>query len=157
MPLEKQVAQILTRRQLTLAVAESCSGGLLSHRLTNIPGSSQFFLLGLVTYANSAKMKLLGVPPSLLGKQGTVSLSVAKKMAQGIRRILRTDLGVAVTGIAGPGGSTPAKPVGLTFIAISSSSRTVCSRFQFRGSRQTIKRLSAESAMTMILDFLKNQ
>jgi nicotinamide-nucleotide amidase len=116
--LETVVGRLLGERRLTLAVAESCTGGLVAHRLTNVPGSSAYFERGLVTYSNRAKTEVLGVPEDLLAAKGAVSMEVTEAMAAGVRRLARTDLGAAVTGIAGPSGGTPEKPVGLTYIAL---------------------------------------
>ena len=123
--LEYAVAKLLWEKGKTLALAESCSGGLLSHRLTNIPDSSKYFLAGLVTYSNEAKINILGVNPELIASLGAVSNEVAREMASGVRRDCHEDIGLGITGIAGPGGETPGKPVGLTYIALESD------RFQF--------------------------
>src|SRR3990167_3696143 len=118
MLIEKKIAQLLTAQKKTLSVAESCSGGLLCQRLTNIPGSSCFLKLGLVVYSNDAKIKFLKIFPQTLKKHGAVSQIVARQMAENVRKIFQTDFGIAITGIAGPGGGSVAKPVGLTFIAL---------------------------------------
>ncbi len=154
MRLERKVARGLTVRNKTLAVAESCSGGLLSHRITNVPGSSKFFKLALITYHDQAKIKLLKIPPAVLKRYGAVSQPVARRMAESVRRILRTDLGIGITGIAGPSGGTPEKPVGLTFIAISSTTKTVVRKFRFRGGRPAIKSQAATQALRMLCTFL---
>jgi nicotinamide-nucleotide amidase len=128
-------------------VAESCSGGLLCHRLTNVPGSSDYFLEGVVAYSNEAKASLLAVPPSLLAKHGAVSFEVAQAMARGIRRRAGSDYGLAVTGIAGPAGNRPRKPVGLVFIALSSAEGTEVRVNLFPGSRHQVKFQSAQNAL----------
>ena len=155
MSVEKKAARLLIHRKKTLSIAESCTGGGLSHRLTNIAGSSHFFKLGLVVYSNEAKIKFLKVPSPLLIKHGAVSKEVAKHMAQAVRKILQTDFGIAVTGIAGPGGSTRNKPVGLTFIALSTKNETVCEQFIFKGNRLNIKSQAATQALTMLLKILE--
>src|SRR5574341_1389576 len=109
-PLEVQIGVILTQRGLTLAAAESCTGGLVSHRLTDVPGSSVYFLGGIVAYANQAKIELLGVKESTLASHGAVSQEAVLEMALGVRQALHADIGVATSGIAGPGGATPSKP-----------------------------------------------
>src|SRR5271169_512644 len=111
MRLEQKIFKKYLQRAQTLAVAESCTGGLIGDRLTNIAGASAFFLLGIIAYDNAAKTKILGVPAILLKKHGAVSSSAAKAMAQGVRKILKTDYGLSVTGIAGPGGGSKDKPV----------------------------------------------
>src|SRR6266567_3351199 len=117
--LEARVGQVLLQRNLTLAVAESCTGGLIGHRLTNVPGSSSYFLGGIISYSYDAKERLLGVSHASLYDFGAVSEQTAREMARGARRALGADVAVSVTGIAGPGGALPGKPVGLTWIALS--------------------------------------
>lgn len=151
------VARRLKERQLTIGVAESCTGGLISHMLTNIPGSSSYYERGVVVYSNEAKMELLKVPPALLAKYGAVSREVAVAMATGVREIARTDLGLAVTGIAGPEGGTPEKPVGLVFIALASADSVECKRFTFPGDRLSNKNRAAMAALDMIYEFLKRR
>ena len=122
--LQHVVVDELTRRGRTLATAESCTGGLLASLITDVPGASAVFHAGVVTYANEAKTRLLGVPPELLARVGAVSPEVARRMAEGVRRRHGSDWGVGITGIAGPGGGTPAKPVGLVYIALSGADGT---------------------------------
>ena len=150
MHLEQKVSKVFTQGQKTLAIAESCTGGLIGHRLTNIPGASAFFLLGIIAYDNAAKTSLLGVPPALLKKHGAVSAPVASAMAQGIRKILKTTYGLSVTGIAGPGGGSKTKPVGLVFIGLSSSQGTVVKKLKFKGTRLAIKKAAAQTALKML-------
>ena len=154
MSLEQRVAKILTRKKMTLSTAESCSGGLLAHRLTNIPGSSNFFKMGVITYANDAKQKLLRVPARFLKNYGAVSAEVALAMAEGVRRILKTDFGVAITGIAGPTGATKNKPVGLVFIAVSAKQRCLCKKFLLKGKRIKIKSSAITRALRLLLTLL---
>ena len=156
MTLEEKVAQALISHQKTLAVAESCTGGLLTHRLTNIPGSSNFLKLGIVTYSNESKKKLLGVSSRTLRHHGAVSSQTAIAMAKGIRLIHKTDFGIGITGIAGPTGGTKKKPVGLTFIAIQTPQETLCLKYLFRKKRSGIKSQAATSAMKLLLDFFYN-
>ena len=152
----KTITKLLTARKLTLATAESCTGGLISHTLTNIPGSSTFYLGGVIAYANDIKARFLGVRNDLIAKHGAVSEPVAKAMALGIQKKARADIGIAVTGIAGPTGGSKTKPVGLVFIAVSSLRKIEVKRFVFRGSRLSVKRQAAEAAMALIEETLKD-
>jgi len=155
--LEVQIGRLLTARGLTLAVAESCTGGLICHRLTNVPGSSAYFLGGVVSYANSAKEELLGVSRSTLERFGAVSAETAVSMAQGVRRRFGADISVAVTGIAGPTGGTPEKPVGLTYVALDTVQGTYWERHVWSGDRLANKESSAQAALIMLLTYLKEQ
>ena len=146
--LEGKVGELLGAR--TLAVAESCTGGLIGHRLTQVAGSSEYFLEGAVTYSNAAKTARLGLEPELLQRHGAVSREVALAMADGIRRTSGADIGLAVTGIAGPGGGTPEKPVGLTFIALSDASGNICKKFLFHQSRSFNKERAAQAALNLL-------
>jgi nicotinamide-nucleotide amidase len=148
--LEEVVGTLLRKKKQTLAVAESCTGGLLSHRLTNIPGSSDYFLEAAVSYSNAAKADLLGVPPALIEKHGAVSSSVARAMARGIRRRARADYALAITGIAGPGGGSPEKPVGVVFIALAWETGTEVRKSLFLGKRDQVKFQSAQRALDML-------
>ncbi len=148
--LEEVVGNMLREKKETLAVAESCSGGLLSHRLTNVPGSSDYFLEGIVVYSNGAKTDVLAVSPSLLAKHGAVSFEAARAMARGIRQRARASYGLAITGIAGPAGGTLRKPVGLVFVALDSSEGTEVEKNLFLGSRQQIKFQSTQKALDML-------
>ncbi len=150
-PLEKVVGDLFRRKKATLATAESCTGGMLSSRLTDIPGSSDFLLEGIVSYSNEAKQRDLGVPADMLKKHGAVSEPVARAMAQGIRERAGATWGVGITGIAGPRGGTTAKPVGLVYIALSSKNRSFCHPYHFRGSRQSVR----ERAVLAALDLLR--
>jgi len=153
--LEKQVAQSLIHQKKTLAIAESCSGGLLSHRLTNISGSSSFLMASLVTYSYESKTKLLKVPATLLKKHGAVSSKVASLMAQNVRKLFKTDFGIGITGIAGPTGGTKTKPVGLVFIALSTKSATKCLKCHFRGTRMQVKTQTTTQALKLLSLYLK--
>jgi len=148
--LESVVLEMLKARHLTLALGESCTGGLIANRLTDVPGSSEAFLMGVVAYSNEAKMKLLGVSEDLLRTHGAVSDPVARAMAEGARRAGGADIGIGVTGIAGPAGATPEKPVGLVYIALSSDRGTVSEQSHFIGTRLDIKRRSAHSAFALL-------
>jgi nicotinamide-nucleotide amidase len=148
--LEQVVVRLLTEHQKTLAVAESCSGGLIAKRLTDIPDASHVFGLGLVTYSNEAKTQLLGVPADLIARVGAVSPEVARQMAEGARRAGSADLGVSVTGIAGPGGGTPAKPVGTVHIGLAWDGGAISEHHQFLGRRGDISYRAAQAALALV-------
>jgi len=152
--LEGVVAALLGRKKLTLALAESCTGGLLADRLTNVPGSSVFFERGIVTYSNASKEELLLVPPAVIRQHGAVSQETAVLMAEGVRKTACTDLGLAVTGIAGPDGGTEAKPVGTVFIALADGKNTLCRQFAFRWDRRRIKVNASQWALLMLKNYL---
>jgi len=144
----------LKKQGMTIATAESCTGGLIAHALTNISGSSDYFDRGVVSYTNKSKIELLGVPEVLIKKHGAVSEEVAKAMADGIRKKSKVDIGLATTGIAGPTGGTKDKPVGLVYIAVSNSDRTLVKKFQFTGNRLENKESTCNAALVMLLDSL---
>jgi nicotinamide-nucleotide amidase len=148
--MEEVVALKLTVGGYTVATAESCTGGLLAQRLTDIPGSSKYFVEGVVTYANDAKTRTLGVEPMLLLEYGAVSAEVAEAMAEGIRERAGTDFGLAITGIAGPGGGTEEKPVGTVFIAISSEAGTEHRKLKLPGDRHLIRWRSSQAALELL-------
>jgi len=152
--LEVLIGQTLTTHRLTLAAAESCTGGLVSHRLTNVPGSSAYFLGGVVAYAYDVKEQVLGVDHATLYGQGAVSEAVARQMAQGVRRALHADIGIAITGIAGPGGAQPGKPVGLTYIALAAPDAETAERYVWAGDREANKAQSAEAALALVHAYL---
>jgi len=138
----------------TLATAESCTGGLVAHLITEVPGSSAYFLGGLVTYADRVKTDLADVPPPVLEAHGAVSAQVAVAMAEGARRRLGVDVAVAVTGVAGPDGGTDAKPVGLTYVAVADGNGDIVRRHQWSGDRAGNKRASAAAALSLVLERL---
>jgi nicotinamide-nucleotide amidase len=148
--LEMKIVRCLTERKQTLAVAESCTGGYISHRLTNVPGASAIFSSGLVTYSNEAKQLFLGVHAETLAQHGAVSEPVAREMAEGARRASRTDYAVAVTGIAGPGGGTPEKPVGTVFIAVASAGEARVLRQFNPGERLAFKQITSQQALEQL-------
>jgi nicotinamide-nucleotide amidase len=148
--LEDVVGALLRARGLTVACAESCTGGLIGHRLTDVPGSSDYFLESAVVYSNRAKVRRLGVPATLVDRHGAVSAVVARAMAAGIRRTSGADIGVAVTGIAGPGGGSARKPVGLVYIALSRARGTRVERHLFFGGRRQVKFQSSQKALDMM-------
>ncbi len=153
-PLEVRVGALLRRRGLTLSTAESCSGGLLGHRLTNVAGSSDYYLGGVIAYANAAKVSLLRVDAELLAREGAVSAAVALQMAAGARRRLRADIGLATTGIAGPGGGSAEKPVGLVYIALAGRGVELVERHVWPCDRLGNKEATAQRALEMLLDYL---
>lgn len=152
--LELAVARLLWEQGKTIALAESCSGGLLCHRLTNIPDSSRYLLAGLVTYSNEAKINILGVDPAVIAVKGAVSAKVAEMMAAGVRRLCRADIGVGITGVAGPGGGTPQKPVGLTYIALEAENLKLVQRYEYWGSRLDIKERASQAALHLLRLYL---
>ncbi|MDD5115492.1 MAG: CinA family protein [Candidatus Omnitrophica bacterium] len=134
----------------TVAVAESCSGGLLSAELTRNPGASAYFLLGVTSYSNSSKRSILKIPAGLICSYGAVSPQVAVSMAKAIRKIAKADFGIGITGIAGPSGATPGKPVGTVFICLSLKKTDICRKFFFRGSRNEIRRKTVREALRLL-------
>ena len=150
----KTVGELLNRAGLSLAVAESCTGGLIGHLITDVPGSSRYFLGGVIAYHDSVKISLLGVPADLISEHGAVSAECALAMARGVRTSTGSGMGVAVTGIAGPDGGTPAKPVGTVFIALVADGFEKVERFQWTSDRTGNKQRSAEAALDMIIDYL---
>ena len=152
--LETQIGRLLRERSLKLATAESCTGGLIGNRLTDIPGSSEYFLGGVVAYAYEAKAALLGVSWDTLNSRGAVSQETALEMAHGVRGALTADVAVSVTGIAGPGGGTAEKPVGTTWIGLVAKEGEWTRFFQFLGDRGQNKASSANAALQMLLDYL---
>ena len=148
--LEEVVGMYLVIKQRTVSVAESCTGGLVSERLTRIPGSSNFFLGGVVCYSNELKTALAGVPPQLIETHGAVSGPVAQALAEGIRRRAGAFFGVSITGIAGPGGGSPEKPVGTVFIALADGQSTVVREFRFPGDRERIRLWASQAALELI-------
>jgi len=148
--LELVVGRLLLERRLTLAVAESCTGGLLGHRLTNVPGSSAYFERGVLVYSNRAKEELLGVPAEILRVQGAVSAPCAEAMVRGVCERAGTPCGLAITGIAGPEGGTAAKPVGTVFVALAVPGGVSSRRFRFAGDRASVKWQSTQAAFDML-------
>jgi nicotinamide-nucleotide amidase len=148
--LEEVVGMYLVMKRKTVAVAESCTGGLVAERLTRVAGSSAFFLGGVVCYSNELKTRLVGVPPELITALGAVSKPVAQTLAEGVRRRTGAAIGLAITGIAGPGGGTPEKPVGLVFIALADERSTEVRQFQFPGDRERVRTWSSVAALEMI-------
>ncbi len=154
--LEEILGDLLRERRATISLAESCTGGLAASRLTDVPGSSDYVERAAVCYSNRSKIEMLGVPEALIDEHGAVSDPVARAMAEGIRARAGTTIGVGITGIAGPGGGTPAKPVGTVAIAVATADRTDARVFQFVGGRDLVKFQSATAALNMVRLQLKN-
>ena len=151
---DEAIAALLIQQRLTLALAESCTGGMIAQRITSIPGSSRYFMEGAVTYSNAAKTRHLGVDAALLAEKGAVSSEVASAMAKGVRQASGSDLGLAVTGIAGPDGGTDDKPVGTVFISLAAPDGCWTKRFQFSGSRDEIRTITAWTALDWLRRYL---
>ena len=152
--LEQEVAKLLREKGLTLGVVESATGGLLSHLITNIPGSSDYYQGSITAYSNEVKIKVVGVREETIKKHGAVSHEVAQEMARGGRRVLDTDICLADTGIAGPGGATPEKPVGLFYLGLSCESGTESRKHTFSGDREQNKLDAARAALAWLKEYL---
>jgi PncC family amidohydrolase len=157
MMLEKKIGKMLLERSLTVGLAESCTGGLVASRITDVPGSSAYFMAGLVTYSNEAKTKFLAVPDKLIKQRGAVSDVVAKRMARGVRTAAGVDIGLSITGIAGPAGGSPGKPVGTVFIALATKKEVFVRKFLFSGNRRKVRKQSSGKALAMLLDYLEGR
>ena len=155
--LEEITGKLLLKSKKTIALAESCTGGLLADRITDVPGSSGYFKVGCVTYSNESKNKLLDIPMEIIKKYGAVSKQVASLMAKNIRLRAGSDIGIGVSGIAGPDGDTAKKPVGLVYIALSSKTKTICGEFRFLGQRRIIKYKTTQVALNMIRLYLSRK
>ncbi len=151
------LGQLLLSRGLTLAAAESCTGGLICDRLTDIPGSSRYFAGGVIAYSNALKIRLLGVREQTLDRWGAVSEQTVREMAAGVCRRLRSRVGIAVSGIAGPGGGTKAKPVGLVYVCAKAGNRGAVERHRFRGGRRAVKEQAAEAALLLCRRVIEGQ
>lgn len=157
MGLEKEIGSLLAAAGRTVSTAESCTGGLLAARISSVPGSSRYFEGGVVAYANRVKERLLGVPAATLRRHGAVSAPVARAMARGVCRLLRTDFGMAVTGVAGPGGGTATKPVGLVYLAVAGPAACRVRKCRFNGGRAGVRKASVETALNMLKYALREQ
>ena len=155
--LEEVIAGLLTEKKLTIAVAESCTGGLITSRLTDVSGSSVYLERGLVTYSNTAKISMLGVPAEIIEKHGAVSEETARLMAEDVRKLAGTDLGLASTGIAGPTGGSKEKPVGTVYLAVADSKQTVCRHYSYRWDRKRNKEVFTEAALFLLKNFLEGK
>lgn len=154
---EERIGELLRAKGLRLAVAESCTGGLIGHRITNIPGSSTYYMGSITAYAYEAKVRLLGVQWGTLEKYGAVSKETVIEMSSGVRRALASDIGLAVSGIAGPGGGTPEKPVGYTWIGLSADGVDKAWNFIWHGNRIENKEQTAEKALELLEAFLLDE
>lgn len=151
-PVEIKISKALKRAKKTLAVAESCTGGLVASRITDIPGSSDYFSGGVVAYSNNVKTSLLKVPAALIKRYGAVSRQVARSMAEGVRAELDADVAAAVTGIAGPAGGSAAKPVGTAYIAVISGRTRKTKKVNYKGDRRTVKNKFAEAMLRLVAE-----
>jgi len=151
---EYAVGKLLVKKGMSLSVAESCTGGLIGARLTDVPGSSEYFIGGVIAYSNELKQSLLGVAPEIIKQYGAVSKQTAVAMAEGVRKLAQTSLGLAVTGIAGPGGATPVKPNGLVYISLASAGGTSWREFHFPGGRSAVRQGTVNAALSMVRNYL---
>ena len=154
--IEKAISKLfqITDLDMDIAIAESCTGGLIGHRLTQIPNSSKYFKYSVVVYSNFAKQKILGISPGKLEKYGAVSAEIAEEMASAVKKITGTKIGLSVTGIAGPGGGSVNKPVGLVFCGLSTGIKTISKSFYFSGDRDSIKFQASQMALDILRTFL---
>ncbi|HET9907930.1 MAG TPA: CinA family protein [Anaerolineales bacterium] len=155
--LETQIGSMLLERGWKLALAESCTGGLVGSRVTDVSGSSEYFLGGVVSYSNEAKVNILGVSWDTLNTTGAVSRDTVIEMARGARKLMNADIAVSVSGIAGPGGGTAEKPVGTTWIGLAAHDGEWSRVFEFSGDRVQNKSAAADAALLMLLDYLQNK
>lgn len=151
------LGELLRRERKTLAIAESCTGGLVSDLVTNAPGSSVYFMGAVTAYSNQAKMDLLKIPERIIQEDGVVSRSCAITMAQNIRGILRADIGIGLTGIAGPEGGSAQKPAGSVYIAVTDGEKTICKLYRFEGDRLEIKKKAGETALRMVKELISGR
>jgi PncC family amidohydrolase len=154
MRLEEEVGALLRQRGLTLGIVESASGGLISHLITNVPGSSDYYKGSVTAYSNEVKIKVVGVKEATINRYGVVSAEVAEEMAQGGKKILAADICLADTGIAGPSGATPGKAVGLFFIGLAHGAKTFTQKHNFKGEREQNKKSAAEAALGWLKEYL---
>lgn len=154
--LASRIGKLLREKGLTISLAESCTGGRLGDKITDIAGSSDYFMGGVISYSNASKVALLGVSKTVLAARGAVSKEVALQMARGAMRRFHTDIGVGITGIAGPTGGSDKKPVGLVFIAVISGKHAICTRNLFKGSRTAVKAQATAKAVKMVERFVRD-
>jgi PncC family amidohydrolase len=152
--LSRTVGKVLMKKKLTIAVCESCTGGMLGSIITSIPGSSKYFAGGVIAYSDKVKRVCGGVKTATLKQYGAVSAEVAQEMATGVRKKLKSDIGVGITGIAGPSGGTKKKPVGLVYIALSTHRKNIVKHFQCKGKRETIRKKACREALSLLHHFL---
>ena len=154
--LEQKIGDLLRKKGLTLGAVESATGGLISHCITNVPGSSDYYKGSVIAYSNETKIKVVGVKGETIKKYGSVSFQVAEEMAEGGRKLLAVDICLADTGIAGPGGATPGKPVGLFYLGLSHQGSTYSQKHNFKGDREQNKQGAAEAALSWLKEYLEN-
>ena len=152
--IEKEIGDEFQKKGLSVSTAESCTGGLVSHRITNVSGSSDYYKGGVIAYANEVKKEILHVAEKILEEKGVVSAECALEMAEGVRKLLDTDVGIATTGIAGPTGGTPDKPVGLVYIALATKDYVYHEKHIFHGDREENKREAADAALVMLRRYI---
>ena len=154
--LSQKIVKLLTKKKLKLSFAESCTGGLLSNSITSISGSSKVFTLGLITYSNKAKIKILKVPKKIITKHGAVSYETCLTMVKNLNKISKTNISVSITGVAGPKGGTKKKPVGLVYIGIKKRNKTIINKYLFKNkNRNSIQKSTVNQAHKMILNIIK--
>ena len=149
-----QIHKALIKKNKTIAVAESCTGGLVSALLTSLSGSSKYFILGAVAYNNKVKTSILKIPDKIIAEKGAVSKEIAARMAQNVRKLAKTDFGIGITGIAGPTGGSIQKPIGIVFISLDSKNKKICRKFHFRGSRSSIRNTAALNCLKLLKTIL---
>ncbi len=154
MAINPRIDDLLLEKDLTISVCESCTGGMLGATITNIAGSSHYFLGGIIAYSDRVKKNVAGVSSGTLERYGAVSAQTAKEMAHAVKQRMKSDIGVAVTGVAGPGGGTAKKPVGLVYIAVAFREKMVVRRFLFAGGRQAVRRLSVQNALAVVREVI---
>jgi nicotinamide-nucleotide amidase len=154
---EEKIGSILREKGFKIATAESCTGGLIASRITDISGASEYFEAGFVTYSNRAKTCFLAVPDDVIKEKGAVSHDVAELMAEGARSMAEADIGLSVTGIAGPAGGTIEKPVGTVYMCVSCAGKTFVRHFLFNGNRKGIKKQTSDAALVLVLDYLEGR
>ena len=154
--LSQKIVKLLTKKKLKISFAESCTGGLLSNSITSISGSSKVFTLGLITYSNKAKIKILKVPKKIITKHGAVSYETCLSMVKNLNKISKTNISVSITGVAGPKGGTKKKPVGLVYIGIKKRNKTIINKYLFKNkNRNSIQKSTVNQAHKMILNIIK--
>lgn len=153
--LAKRIGRMLSKKNFSLSVCESCTGGMLGSIITEIPGSSEYFKGGIIAYSNELKKKIIGVKNKTLKNFGAVSRETAKEMALGLKKLTHSDIGISITGIAGPGGGTKDKPVGLVYIGVILNKKIMVEKNIFTGSRQQIRKKACEKALKLLIQMLK--
>jgi len=152
--LTAQIHKLLIKNRKTIAVAESCTGGLAAGLLTRLSGSSRYFILGVVAYSNEAKINILHIPKAIIRRKSAISKEVALALAQAVRKLGKTDFGIGITGIAGPTGATAQKPVGTVFIAVNSKNKNLCKKCLFKGGRLKIRKSAALKSLSLLKSLL---